>query len=156
MLCPVGELADDDGLASGCGVGLAGAELVGVAVGLADVPAFGVLDGVFDGVEDPVEDAIGVRLAHVLSADGRVGVGVLLGLEAAVASDVALPVGLGPPLLLGLTLGLGLTPPLGVALGLRLAGAVGLVGELGGGVGGVDRVDAAAGEDEVTEAADDC
>ena len=127
------ELADDDGLASGCGVGVTEGELAGVAVGVADVPALGDFVGAFDGGFD----AIGVELSHVLTAAGLVGVGVLLGLEAAVALDVALLVAPGSLLKLG--------------LGLE----VGLVGELGG---DVERVDVADGEDdEVGEAAaDDC
>jgi len=139
------ELADDDGLASGCGVGVTEGELAGVAVGVADVPALGDFVGAFDGGFD----AIGVELSHVLTAAGLVGVGVLLGLEAAVALDVALLVAPGSLL----KLGLGLEVGLGLKLGLGLE--VGLVGELGG---DVERVDVADGEDdEVGEAAaDDC
>jgi hypothetical protein len=48
LLCPVDELTGDDGLASGCGVGLAGAELDGVVVGLPDVLISGDFVGVFD------------------------------------------------------------------------------------------------------------
>jgi len=147
VLCASGEPADDDGLASGCGVGVAGAELAGVVVGVADVPAFGDFIGVFVSVFV----AVGVEFAHVLLAAGRVGVGVLLGLEAAVALAVALLVASGPLLSLGLGLKLGL------ALELGLAGAVGLAGELVGELGGdVDGVDEADGEgDEVAEAAAD-
>ena len=43
-----GELAGDNGLASGCGVGLTEAELADVVVGLADLPSIGVFVGVFD------------------------------------------------------------------------------------------------------------
>jgi hypothetical protein len=150
VLCAAGELADDDGLASGCAVGVSEAELEldGVVVGVADVPAFGDFVAVFAGVFD----AAGVGgFAHVLSAAGRVGVAVLLEMEATVASDVALLVAPGPLLSLGLTLELGLAGAVG------LVGAVGLTGELGGGVAGVDvagdETDALDGE--VGETADD-
>ena len=144
VLSPADELAGEGGLASGCGVGLAGAELAGVVVGLADVRTIGDFVGVFDADAE-----------HVLSAAGCVGVAVLPGLEDAVALDVAVPVALG------LLLPLGLALPLELTLELALAGAVGLVGELGGGVDGVDRVDVADGEadeldDEAGGAADDC
>ena len=139
VLCAAAELADDDGLASGCGVGVTEAELAGVLVGVADVPTFGVFDGAFDAAAD----AVGVELSHVLSAAGCVGVGVLAGLDAAVALAVALLVAPGPLL------------PLGLGLELGLAGAVGLAGELGGGVGGVDEADGE--DDEIGEAAaEDC
>jgi hypothetical protein len=131
---PADELAGDGGLASGCGVGLAVAELAvaelaGVLVALADVPTIGDFDGIFD--------AVG---AHLLTTAGSVGVGVLLGLEVAVALDVALPVAFGLLVPLGLVLALGLV------LELWLTDAVGLAGELGGGVDGVDSVDLADGE----------
>jgi hypothetical protein len=126
VLCAVGELAD--GLASGCGVGVVEAELDGVVVGVADLPAFGDFVVVLVGVV-----AVWVGLSHVLSAAGRVGVGVLLGLEATKASDVAVVVASGPLLSLGLTLGLGLAGAVELA-----GGAVGLTGELVGGVAGVD------------------
>jgi hypothetical protein len=147
--CPADELTGDDGLVSACGVGLAGAELAGVPVGLADVRTIGDFVAAF------VADAV-----QVLSAVG-VGVGVLLGLEAGVALGVALPVAFGLVLPLGLVLSLGLAVELALALELALAGAVGLAGELGGGVEGVVRVEAADGDtdelgDEVGEAADDC
>jgi hypothetical protein len=150
VLSPADELAGDGGLASVCGVGLAGVELAGVLVGLADLPTIGDFDGVFV--------AVGV---HVLSVAVGVGVGVLLGLEDTVALDVALPVALGLPLTFGLLLPLGLALELVLALELALPGAVGLAGELGGGVDGVDRVDGADGDtdelgDEVDGAADDC
>ena len=149
VLSPADELAGDDGLASDCGVGLAGAELAGVLVGVADVRIMGDFDGVFV--------AAGV---HELSAAGCVGVGVLFGLEAGVALAVALPVAFGVLLTLGLVLPLGLVLTLGLAVELGLAGAVGLAGELGGGVDGVDRVDVADGEageldDEAGRAVDD-
>jgi hypothetical protein len=122
-----------------------------VVVGLADVPTtIGDFDGVFDGV-----------VAQLLPAAGTVGVGVPLGLEAAVAFAVAPWVALGLLLSFGLLLGLGLALELGLAFELALAGAVGLAGELGGGVDGVDRVDGADGEadeldGEVGGAADGC
>jgi hypothetical protein len=50
VLGPVDELTGDDGLASGCGVGLAGAELDGVVVGWPDV----LIRGDFVGVSDAV------------------------------------------------------------------------------------------------------
>jgi hypothetical protein len=151
LLCPADELADDDGLVSGCAVGLAVAELVGVVVGLADVPALGDFNGAFDAF----------AVAHGLLAAGPVWAGVLLpGLETAVALDFALPVALGLPVAAGLPFPLGLAVELALALELALAGAVGLAGELGAGVDGVARVvlaDGADGEldDEVGEAADD-
>jgi hypothetical protein len=46
VLSPVDELAGANGLASGCGVGLAGAELAGVVVALAEVRSIGDFDGV--------------------------------------------------------------------------------------------------------------
>jgi hypothetical protein len=85
VLCPADELTGDDGLASGCGVGLAGAELAGVPVALAEVRTIGDFDGAF------VTNAV-----QGLSAAGvGVGVGVSLGLEDGVALDVALPVAFG-------------------------------------------------------------
>ena len=129
VLCAVGELAD--GLASGCGVGVVEAELAGVVVGVADLPAFGDFVVVLVGVVVVV--AVWVGFSHVLSAAGRVGVGVLLGLEATKASDVAVVVAPGSLLSLGLTLELGLAGAVELA-----GGAVGLTGELGGGVAGVD------------------
>jgi hypothetical protein len=80
-------------------------------------------------------------------------VGVLRGLEAVVALDVALLV---TP---GLTLELGLTLEVGLTLELKLTGAIGLAAELGGGVDGVDVAGGEAGEldNEAGEAAaDDC
>ena len=144
--CPADELTGDDGLASGCGVGLAETELVGVPVALAEVRTIGDFDGAF------VAGAV-----QVLSA---VGVGVLLALEAGVALGVGLPAAFGLLLPLGLVLPLGLAVELALALELALAGAVGLAGELGGGVEGVVRVEAADGDtdelgDGVGEAADD-
>jgi hypothetical protein len=129
VLCAVGEVAADDGLASGCGVGVVEAELVGVVVGVDDLPAFGDFVVVFVGIFV----AVWVGFSHVLSAAGRVGAGVLLGLEATKASDVAVVVAPGALLSLGLTLGLGLAGAVELA-----GGAVGLTGELGGGVAGVD------------------
>jgi hypothetical protein len=46
VLRPVDELAGANGLASGCGVGPAGAELAGVVVALAEVRFIGDFDGV--------------------------------------------------------------------------------------------------------------
>jgi len=76
VLCAVGEVAADDGLASGCGVGVVEAELelVGVVVGVADLPAFGDFVVVLVGVAV----AVWVGFSHVLSAAGRVGAVVKL------------------------------------------------------------------------------
>jgi hypothetical protein len=47
VFSPADELAGTEGLVSGCGVGLAGAELADVLVGVADVRIIGDFDGVF-------------------------------------------------------------------------------------------------------------
>ena len=54
VLSPADELADDDGLASGCGAGLTVAEPVGVVVALADFASIGDFDGAFEAVDDSV------------------------------------------------------------------------------------------------------
>ncbi len=146
-----GAEAGADDAVSGCGVGLAGAELAGVVSGPADWPAFGAFEvfGVSEVVDagesvvDAGESVVGVGLAQGVSVVWAAGVAVLsrlateltlaaelvLAAELALAADLALAAEVVLPL--GLLLAIGLALVLGLALGLGLV----LVLALGLGLG---------------------